>query len=95
MLNLTLNALEATPRGGEVRVRWSAAEGGCVVIVEDTGGHSETASSPVTKHSTGSPGSELAFARSPQKVKERPTTDAFPSKSVTVRRSVSWLPAPS
>lgn len=37
VLNLTLNALEATPRGGEVRVRWSAAEGGCVVIVEDTG----------------------------------------------------------
>lgn len=37
VLNLVLNALEATPRGGAVRVSWERSEGALAVTVEDTG----------------------------------------------------------
>jgi signal transduction histidine kinase len=37
LLNLVVNALDATPRGGTVRVRARAAEGGIEVRVEDDG----------------------------------------------------------
>lgn len=37
VLNLVLNALDATARGGTVRVSWARAEGAVEVTVEDTG----------------------------------------------------------
>ena len=37
VLNLLMNAIKFTPAPGRVAVRWAAAEGGALVVVEDTG----------------------------------------------------------